>query len=107
MMTISRLSAGDGYAYYTSVTVSADHKIGKDHELGDYYLETGTPHGVWMGRGAADLGIDGQVGETQMKALFGDGLHPDAGALIQQHITNGMTYQQAQNEVRLGRRYAH
>lgn len=105
-MTISRLSAGDGYAYYTSVTVSADHKIGKDHELGDYYLETGTPHGVWMGQCAADLGTEGQVTEAQMKALFGDGLHPDAAEMIPQHMADGMTFHQAQDEVRLGRRYA-
>lgn len=55
MMAISRLNAGYGYAYYMSVIVSADHRIGRDHELGDYYLETGTPHGMWMGQGAADL----------------------------------------------------
>ena len=52
-MTISKLSAGNGYAYYTSVTVSADQKLPKGRELGDYYLETGTPRGVWMGGGAS------------------------------------------------------
>lgn len=106
VMTISRLSAGNGYAYYTAVTVSADQRRSKDQELGDYYLETGTPEGQWMGRGAAELGVEGHVSEEQMRALFGDGLHPDADRMIAELVGNGMSAERAVDSVRLGRRFA-
>lgn len=104
-MTISRLSAGDGYEYYTSCTARGDHH-GRDQELGDYYLESGTPAGVWMGRGAAALGIEGEVTEAQMKALFGEGLHPDADRLIAEQIAAGVSAKKAIKSVRLGRKFA-
>lgn len=104
-MTISRLSAGDGYEYYTSCTARGDHR-GRDQELGDYYLESGTPAGVWMGRGAAALGIEGEVTEAQMKALFGEGLHPDADRLIAEQIAAGVSAKKAIKSVRLGRKFA-
>lgn len=104
-MTISRLSAGDGYEYYTSCTARSDHRS-KDQDLGDYYLESGTPAGVWMGRGAAALGIEGEVTEAQMKALFGEGLHPDADRLIAEQIAAGVSAKKAIKSVRLGRKFA-
>lgn len=104
-MTISRLSAGDGYEYYTSCTARGDHQ-GRDQELGDYYLESGTPAGVWMGRGAAALGIEGEVTEAQMRALFGEGLHPDADRLIAEQIAAGVSAKKAIQSVRLGRKFA-
>lgn len=104
-MTISRLSAGDGYEYYTSCTARGDHQ-GRDQELGDYYLESGTPAGVWMGRGAAALGIEGEVTEAQMKALYGEGLHPDADRLIAEQIAAGTSAKKAVKSVRLGRKFA-
>ena len=104
-MTISRLSAGDGYEYYTSCTARGDHRS-KEQELGDYYLESGTPAGVWMGRGAAALGIEGEVTEAQMKALFGEGLHPDADRLIAEQIAAGVSTKKAIQSVRLGRKFA-
>lgn len=104
-MTISRLSAGDGYEYYTSCTARGDHRS-KGQELGDYYLESGTPVGVWMGRGAAALGIEGEVTEAQMKALFGEGLHPDADRLIAEQIAAGVSAKKAIQSVRLGRKFA-
>lgn len=104
-MTISRLSAGDGYEYYTSCTARGDHRS-KEQELGDYYLESGTPAGQWMGRGAAVLGIEGEVTEAQMKALFGEGLHPDADRLIAEQIAAGVSAKKAIQSVRLGRKFA-
>ena len=104
-MTISRLSAGDGYEYYTSCTARGDHQ-GRDQELGDYYLESGTPPGQWMGRGAAALGIEGEVTEAQMKALYGEGLHPDADRLIAEQIAAGVSAKKAIQSVRLGRKFA-
>ena len=104
-MTISRLSAGDGYEYYTSCTARGDHQ-GRDQELGDYYLESGTPPGQWMGRGAAALGIEGEVTEAQMRALFGEGLHPDADRLIAEQIAAGVSAKKTIQSVRLGRKFA-
>ncbi|MDO5066356.1 MAG: MobF family relaxase [Propionibacteriaceae bacterium] len=104
-MTISRLSAGDGYEYYTSCTARGDHP-GRDQELGDYYLESGTPPGQWMGQGAAALGIEGKVTEAQMKALFGEGLHPEADRLIAEQIAAGVSAKKAIEAVRLGRKFA-
>ena len=51
MMTVHRLSAGDGYAYYIRETVSADQSREAGQELGDYYTESGNPPGLWMGSG--------------------------------------------------------
>ena len=104
-MTISRLSAGDGYEYYTSCTARGDHRS-KEQELGDYYLESGTPPGQWMGRGAAALGIEGEVTEAQMRALFGEGMHPDADRLIAEQIAAGVSAKKAIQSVRLGRKFA-
>lgn len=104
-MTISRLSAGDGYEYYTSCTARGDHQS-RDQELGDYYLESGTPPGQWMGRGAAALGIEGEVTHHQMKALYGEGLHPDADRLIAEQIAAGVSAKKAIQSVRLGRKFA-
>ena len=72
------LSAGDGYAYYTSEVATGDAKRDRDRDLGDYYTVDGNPPGRWMGRGADVLGVSGTVTEDQMKALYGEGLHPDA-----------------------------
>lgn len=70
MMTVHKLSAGDGYRYYTGEVASADVLRDKNRELGDYYTITGMPPGQWVGAGAAELALTGQVNEHQMKALF-------------------------------------
>lgn len=69
-MTVHKLSAGDGYRYYTGEVASADVLRDKNRELGDYYTVTGMPPGQWVGAGAAELALTGQVNEHQMKALF-------------------------------------
>ncbi|HAQ9631271.1 TPA: relaxase domain-containing protein, partial [Enterococcus faecium] len=50
-MTMHILSAGDGYAYYTSETATGDAKRDSGRELGDYYTADGNPPGVWVGSG--------------------------------------------------------
>lgn len=40
-MTLHKLSAGDGYAYYTSETATGDAKREQGRELGDYYTADG------------------------------------------------------------------
>ena len=96
MMTVHKLSAGDGYTYYTREVASADELRAAGRELGDYYTVDGNPPGQWAGGGAAHLGVSGEVTEAQMAALYGMGLHPDAEA---------MKAADPSADVRLGARY--
>jgi conjugative relaxase-like TrwC/TraI family protein len=105
MMTMHILSAGDGYAYYTSETATGDVKREAGQELGDYYTAEGNPPGVWVGSGLAALGVSGTVTEEQMKALFGEGLHPDAEQMIAAAQGEGKTAEEAIELAKLGRGY--
>lgn len=101
-MTIHKLTAGDGYTYLTRQVASADERrAGQD--LAGYYTATGTPPGRWTGAGAAHLGVRGEVTETQMRALFGTGRHPDADAIIGALTAAGATVEEARGYARLGR----
>lgn len=80
-MTLHKLSAGDGYLYYTREVASADELRSPDRKLGDYYTVTGHPPGIWGGRGAKNLGVQGEVTEEQMELLYGLGQHPLAGTV--------------------------
>ncbi|MFG3229394.1 MobF family relaxase, partial [Kitasatospora sp. NPDC048194] len=104
-MTVHRLSAGDGYAYYIRETVSADERRDLGRELGDYYTAQGQPPGLWMGSGIELLGVSGTVTEAQMRALFGEGLHPNAEAIIAARIAAGDTAKQALAAAKLGRSF--
>lgn len=70
MMTVHKLSAGDGYRYYTGEVASADTLRDKNRELGDYYTVEGMPPGQWAGHGAQELALSGTVTEEQMATLF-------------------------------------
>ncbi|QNE46139.1 relaxase domain-containing protein [Glaciihabitans sp. INWT7] len=104
-MTLHILSAGDGYAYYTSETETGDVKREAGRELGDYYTDDGNPPGVWVGSGINALGVSGMVTETQMKALFGEGLHPNAEQMIAAAQDAGMSADRALESAKLGRSY--
>jgi len=96
MMTIHKLTAGDGYTYLTRQVASADAPREKGQTAAGYYTARGNPPGRWIGRGAPLLGLDGQqVTEEQMQALFGQGQHPDASTIISAHLAThtrpGMT----------------
>lgn len=104
-MTLHRLHAGDGYEYLTRQVASGDRLRDRTRDLTDYYREHGTPPGVWMGRGAAELDLSGNVTEAQMQALFGEGLHPDADAIIASAIAAGKTVKQAVEAAQIGRMF--
>jgi len=104
-MMLHVLSAGDGYLYYTDQVATGDRKRDKKRGLTDYYTVEGNPPGRWMGGGLKHLGVSGEVIEAQMKALFGEGLHPDADRIIAERLAAGDTPQEAQNAARLGRKY--
>ena len=82
VMTVHKLSAGDGYAYYTSEVASADELRAEGRELGDYYTVEGMPPGQWVAHSETLLGVSGEVTEAQMAALFGEGIRPDADRIL-------------------------
>src|SRR3954470_8991173 len=52
---------------------------------GNYYTEgqrRGEPPGVWWGRGAASLGLSGEVREETMERLYGSLEHPESGQAL-------------------------
>ena len=76
MLTIHKLTSGDGFRYYTAEVASNDVLRASDRELGDYYAVEGMPPGQWVGAGAAELGLNGNVSEEQMEVLFGHKFTP-------------------------------
>lgn len=69
-MTVHKLSAGDGFKYYTSEVATGDVLRDPNRALGDYYTVEGMPPGQWLGKGAESLALIGEVSEEQMGALF-------------------------------------
>lgn len=106
MMTVHALHAGDGYTYLTREVASDDIRRERGQDLTDYYAAEGTEPGIWGGRASAELGVAGYVREDQMKALFGEGLHPEAQALIEAAVLDGTKANAAIESVRLGRKFA-
>ncbi|MGV9408339.1 MobF family relaxase [Nocardia sp. NPDC003693] len=87
-MSLAKLSAGDGYEYYVRNIATHDADERGRQALGDYYTERGESPGIWLGPGLTSLGLADRdpVSEAQMRALFGEGLHPNADAIIDAHI---------------------
>ncbi|WP_264888412.1 MobF family relaxase [Dietzia sp. NCCP-2495] len=86
-MTLHVLHAGDGYSYLTRQVATADRLRERGQELTDYYTANGTPPGRWHGAGLEALSqispVSGTVSEAQMKALFGEGRHPNTDAMLE------------------------
>ena len=76
VMTVHKLSAGDGYKYYTHEVASGDALRANDRELGDYYTLNGMPPGQWIGTAPDALGLSGEVSEAHMHTLFGQRFTP-------------------------------
>jgi len=117
VMSLHKLTAGDGYTYLTRQVAALDATERGTASLGDYYTEKGESPGHWMGSGLRGLsaGPDGvgvgiaaaggRVSEAQMLALFGEGRHPDADAIEKQMIADGAHPSQALAHTRLGNPY--
>src|SRR5699024_2691099 len=105
MMTVHVLHAGDGYTYLTRQVASGDEHRRAGESLADYYTHEGNPPGRRIGEGMAGVGVAGQVSEDQMRALFGEGLHPDADRLIAERVQAGASVETAIAAARLGRRF--
>ncbi|MFV8268287.1 MobF family relaxase [Mycolicibacterium peregrinum] len=121
-MGLHKLSAGDGYLYLIRQVAAADATHRGKPSLGDYYSEKGESPGRWMGSGLPGLGQPvgrdpsdpmvaelwsvpegSEVTEDQMKALFGEGLHPNADRITERLTGFGIGHQGAIAAARLGR----
>jgi conjugative relaxase-like TrwC/TraI family protein len=92
VMTLHKLTAGDGYTYLTRQVAAFDATERGHVGLGDYYSQRGESPGRWAGRGLT--GVTGvipeqPVTEEQMRALFGQGRHPDAERLEKEALAAG------------------
>ncbi|MGO9791380.1 MAG: MobF family relaxase [Solirubrobacteraceae bacterium] len=81
------MSAGDGYRYLLASIAAGDGQRPLRTPLIDYYTQTGTPPGYWLGAGIAGLGTDehgvdpgGAVSEQHLRRLLGQGRDPITGA---------------------------
>ncbi|MEV6965172.1 relaxase domain-containing protein, partial [Hamadaea sp. NPDC051192] len=111
MMTIHKLTVGDGYTYLTRNIAGGDVDRQHQQSAADYYTAEGNPPGRWIGNGAHLLDLDGQqVTEEQMRALFGMGMHPDADTIVAryhgEHLRAGMSDAQAARVLADARRAA-
>src|SRR5665648_1172906 len=87
MMSMHKLTAGDGYTYLTRHVAAGDAGLSPDDSLVAYYESTGNPPGRWLGNGLTCLGDDASgrmrpgtaVAETAMAAVFRDGCDPLSG----------------------------
>ena len=121
-MGLHKLTAGDGYMYLIRQVAASDATERGRASLNDYYSAKGEAPGRWMGRGLSALGKpvardstdplvaelwgvphSSEVTEDQMKALFGEGLHPNADR-ITRHLTGfGVAQAGRIGAARLGR----
>lgn len=104
VMALRKMTPG-GYEYLTGSVACADHELQPGENLADYYLAHGYPPGHWIGAGAAELGVIGEVTEAHMLALFGEGRHPRADEIMAERIAAGDSPQAALKATKLGRRF--
>jgi putative toprim domain protein len=76
MMTVHKLSVGDGYQYYVNEVATGDALRQNGREIGDYYTLDGMPPGQWIGTAPEALGLSGEVSEAHMHTLFGQKFTP-------------------------------
>lgn len=108
VMGLHKLTAGDGYEYLTRQVAAADSTERGASSLADYYSEKGESPGRWAGAGLAGLGsvaAGQQVSEAQMKALFGEGLHPNADLMFELALAQGASQAGAARSAKLGRAF--
>jgi conjugative relaxase-like TrwC/TraI family protein len=74
VLSVAKLTPGQESYYERSVAAGLD----------DYYAGRGESAGVWAGRGAATLGLEGVVQEGQLRTLI-RGLDPVTGDRLRRH----------------------
>jgi len=92
MLTIRKLTLGQGYRYLMDSIAVGDGRVDQSSELTRYYAESGTPPGRWKGRGLADLGggkgiqHDSEVTESQLWNMLGLVADPLTGEPVGQAL---------------------
>lgn len=84
MMSLHKLSAGDGYEYLTRQVAAQDSTELGQSTLESYYSAEGEAPGRWLGEGLTafeDINRGDLVTSEHMKALWGEGRHPEADAI--------------------------
>ncbi len=104
MIGVRKISPG-GHEYLTGSVACGDRELEPGEALSDYYTAHGYPPGQWFGRGAAALGVAGEVTAAQMNALFGEGRHPDADRIEAEKIAAGASPGEALAATKLGYRF--
>ncbi len=124
MMSLHKLTAGDGYKYLIRQVAAVDATERGRTSLSEYYSAKGESPGRWIGSGLASLSDTGarwvptetlaklwtveagsEVTESQMEALFGEGYHPNAEAISLYVAGRGMHGSAAQQAAKLGREF--
>ncbi|TDW24152.1 MobF family relaxase [Kribbella kalugense] len=87
MLSIHRLTAGDGYTYLLKHVAPGDVDRRMATPLTAYYAASGYPAGRWLGRGLSglskgELTAGTEVTEEQMAALFGRAEDPITGTTL-------------------------
>lgn len=100
MLSLHKLTAGDGYTYLTRHIAGGDVQRERGQDAADYYAAEGNPPGRWAGRGLAALNLrTREVTEQAMRNLFGLGIHPEAERIkkeyLAEHLREDMTAAQA------------
>ncbi len=123
-MTLHKLTAGDGYQYLTrQVAVADSTNLGRSR-LSEYYSAKGESPGRWVGSGLASLSDTGarpvspqdveelwtvavgsEVTAEQMRALFGEGRHPNSEAISAYVTARGVHGYAAMDAAKLGREF--
>ena len=76
MISIRRISLGGGYRYLMDSVAAGDGVTERSNDLTRYYASSGTPPGVFLGAGLADLdggrGVENgsQVSEEHLAAML-------------------------------------
>jgi len=112
VMSLHKLTAGDGYTYLTRQVAAADDTNRGHGSLGSFYEQKGESPGVWLGSGLDSLGgsvpescVSGAVTEAQMTALFGEGCHPNADVIERRLQREGVRGRALDRATRLGQEY--
>jgi hypothetical protein len=87
MLTMVFIGADRGaWEYYTN-SVAMESGGERITSKASYYMENGTPAGLWAGTGLAGVGLEAgaAVDQQQLRALFGEGVHPLTGAVLGCH----------------------
>ncbi|SDG19954.1 MobF family relaxase [Klenkia brasiliensis] len=107
-MTVHKLTAGDGYTYLSRQVAAQDADGPGVGGLSAYYTAKGESPGRWLGRGLEALtgeGLGPRVTEAQMRALFGEGCHPDRDRIATELTSAGATAAEVGRATRLGAPY--